>query len=235
MRKKWFFLFFFSEFFFDFWAKIFRNFGQETSRSCQNYLLRVHTDNFWLEETFKSFEQFCFFCRHLWNGSQNSIYVSRVKSPEETVFLTFLFRIFFQFWAKYFQTFGQKTSRSCQNYPLRVQTNNFWLEIFFKSFEPFWIFCRNLWHGSQTSIFVSRVKIPEEINFYSSFQIFFGVWAKLFFRFLAKKLQEFVKTNFCVCRRTVFGLKFLWKVLNRFGFSAETFGMVLKLLSSCPQ
>ena len=141
MRKKWFFLFFFSEFFFEFWAKFFQTFGQETSRSCQKYLLRVQTNNFWLEETFKSLEPFCFFCRNLWNGSQNSIYVSRVKSTEGS-FFNISFQNFSQFWAKYFQTFGQKTSRSCQNYPLRVQTNNFWLEFFFKSFEPFWIFSR---------------------------------------------------------------------------------------------
>ena len=183
---------------------------------------------------------------------------------------------------------------------------------FFLSFESLRIFCRNLRHGSQTSIFVSRVKVPEELYFYSSFQSLFGFWAKIFpdfwpenfkkfsklsskcpeeqfvawnlflknwivldflqktlqwfsniylrvqskksgriffffssdffrilrekkFRFLAKKLQEVVKTNFCVSRRTIFGLIFFSSVLNRFGFSAETFGMVLKVLSTCPE
>ena len=42
-----------------------------------------------------------------------------------------------------------------------------------------------------------------------------------FFRLLVEKLQEVVKNNFCVCRRTIFGLNFFSKVLNRFGFSAE--------------
>ena len=219
-----------SQNFFNFCAKIFQTFGQKSSRSCQNYLLRVQTNNFWLEETFKSFEPFWIFCRNLWHGSQNFIYVARVKFAEGTFFSTVLFRffsnfhqnifrllakklqevvkttfrvcrwtsfglksffknfepfwifwrtlawfsnfylrvqsknfgrisffcfssqIFFEFCAKTFQTFGQKSSRSCQNYLLRVQTNNFWLEETFKSFEPFWIFCRNLWHGSQSSI-----------------------------------------------------------------------------------
>ena len=80
-------------------------------------------------------------------------------------FFCFSFQNFFEFWTKNFQTFGQKISRNCQNYTLRVQTNNFWLEKFFKSFHPLWIFCRNHWHGAQTSIFVSTVKIPEEMIF----------------------------------------------------------------------
>ena len=155
----------------------------------------MQTDNFWLEKTFKSFEPFWIFCRNLWHGSQSFVYVSRVKFPEETVFLTFLFKIFFQIWAKYFQTLAIKTSRSCQIYPLRVQTNNFWLEIFFISFEPFWIFCRKLWHGSQTSICVSRVKIPEEFFFYSSFQVFFGFWAKMFSDFWPKNFKKFSKLH----------------------------------------
>ena len=101
---------------------------------------------------------------------------------------------------------AKKTSRSCQSYPLRVQTNNFWIEIFFKSFEPFWIFSRNVWHGSQTSIFVSRVKIPEEIFFYSSFHNFYRILCEKFFRLLAEKLQEVFKTTLYSFRGTVCGL-----------------------------
>ena len=65
--------------------------------------------------------------------------------------------------------------------------------IFFLSFESLRIFCRNLWHGSQTSIFVSRVKIPEELYFYSSFQSFFGFWAKIFPDFWPEKFKKFSK------------------------------------------
>ena len=63
-------------------------------------------------------------------------------------FFCFFCQNFFGFWAKISQTFGQKTSKSCQNYLLRVQRNNLWLESVFKSFESLWISCRNLWHGS---------------------------------------------------------------------------------------
>ena len=45
-------------------------------------------------------------------------------------FLNFLFRNFSDFERKIFQTFGQKTSKSPQNYLLRVQRNSLWLEIF---------------------------------------------------------------------------------------------------------
>ena len=96
---------------------------------------------------FLSFESFWIFCRHLRHGSQNSIYVSRVKIAEETVFLFFFSDFFSDFERKIFQTSSQKTSKSFQNYLLRVRRNSLWLEI--------------LQHGSQNSIYVSRVKISE--------------------------------------------------------------------------
>ena len=68
-----------------------------------------------------------------------------------------------------------------------------------------------------------------------SFQNFFGFWEKNFSDFRPKNFQKVVKTTFCVSRGTIFGLKFFSKVLNRFGFSAETFGMVLKFLYTCPE
>ena len=150
-------------------------------------------------------------------------------------FLIFLFRIFSDFERKFFQTFGEKSSKSCQNYLLHVQRNNLWLEIFFKSFESFWIFCRNLWLGSQISIYVSRVKIAEETVLLFVFSEFFRILSENFFRLSAKKLHKVLKTTFYVSRGTVCGLKFFSKVLNRFGFSAETFGMVLKFLSTCQE
>ena len=95
---------------------------------------------------------------------------------------------------KIFQTFGQKTSRKCENYLLSVQRNNLWLYIFLKSFEPFWIFYRNLWHGSQNSIYMSRVKISEETVFvFFSSEFFFGFWAKNFSDFWPKNFKEMWK------------------------------------------
>ena len=106
---------------------------------------------------------------------------------------------------------------------------------FFLSFETFRIFCRNIWHGSQNSIYVSRVKIAEKTVFYCFISRIFSNFEQNIFRILAKKLQKFVKTNFSVSTGTTCGFKLFLKVLKRFGFSAETFGMAHKILSTCPE
>ena len=202
-----------------------------------NLLLRVHINNLWLNRFLKCFEPFGIFYRNLWNGSQVSIYVSRVKIAEETVFWFFFSEFFFRILSEnFFRLSAKNLQKSCQNYLLRDQRNNLLVEIFFKSFESFWIFCRNLWHGSQVSIYVSRVKFAEEKVFFSFFlSEFFRILSENFFRLLAEKRQDVVKTTFYASRGTICGLKCILKVLNRFGFSAETFGMVLKFLNTCPE
>ena len=269
--------------------KIFQTFGQKTSRTCQNYLPSTcPEEQFAAWSFFLGFESFRIFCRNLWHGSQNSIYVSRVKFAEEIFFIILPFWFFSDFERKFFQTFGQKTSRTCQNYLpstcpeeqfvagsfflsfesfrifcrnlwhgsskiyLSVQSNkcgrnsfflfffseffrilsktfsDFWPKNFknlwkrpfacpheqlvalkfLKSFEPFWIFYRKLWHGSQNSIYVSRVKFAEELFFLFLLSEFFRILSEKFFRLLAKKLQDFVKTTFYASRGTICGLKF---------------------------
>ena len=391
MRKKQFSYFSFRSLF-GFWAKIFSDFRRKNFKSCQNYLLHVQRNNLWLEFFFKSFESFWIFCRIIGLGSQMSIYVSRVKIAEETVFLFFFAEFFCGFWAKNFSDFRpknflkfsklpstcpedqfvawnsflkfwivldflQKPSAWFSNFYLRVKSKNcgrnsflfffseffrilsenFFrlsaknlqkvvkttfcvsrgticdLKYFLKVLNRFDIFCRKLWHGSQISIYVSRVKIAEETVFWFSFQNFFGFWAKIFsdfrqkifkklskltsacpeeqfvawifflkfwivldflqkplawfsnvylrvqsknceervfwfffseffrilrekfFRLSAKKLHKVLTTTFYVSRGTVCCLNFFSKVLNRFGFSAETFGMVLEFLSTCQE
>ena len=189
------FWFFFSEFFSDFEQEFFQTFGEKSSKSCQNYLLHDQRNNLFVEIIFKSFESFWIFCRNLWNGSQVSIYVCRVKFAEEKVFFSFFLSEFFRILSEnFFQTFGRKTSRICQNYLLRVQRNNLWLKIYFKSFKSFWIFCRNLWNGSQVSVYVSRVKFAEETVFWFFFsEFFFGFWAKIFSDFRRKIFKKLSK------------------------------------------
>ena len=121
-------------------------------------------------------------------------------------FLFLLSEFFSDFELKNFQTFGQKTSRICQKYLLRVQRNNLWLEFFF-SFESFRIFCRNLWHGSQKSFYVSRVKIAEEFFFFF-LSDFVRILSEKIFRLLAKKLHEFAKTTFYVSTVSICGWNF---------------------------
>ena len=114
-------------------------------------------------------------------------------------FACFSFQNFFSdFERKFFQTFGEKSSKSCQNYLLHDQRNNLFVEIIFKSFESFWIFCRNLWHCSQVSIYVCRVKFAEEkvffsFFFHSSFLNFSGFWAKIFADFWPKNVKNLSK------------------------------------------
>ena len=343
----------------------------------------------WLDFSL-SFETFRIICRNIWHGSQSSIYVSRVKIAENTVFFCFISRFFFEFWAKNFQTFGQKTSKSFQNY-LRVQRNSLWLDFFFlkfwivldflqkpsawfskfclrvqskncgrnsflifrfrfffglwvKSFSDFrpknfkkltkltsarpeehfvtltffkknWtlldflqkplVWFSNLYLKAQSKIcgrnsfflfsfsevfrilsklfsdfwpknFEKLSKLPstcpeehfvawfffkfwnvsdylqKHLAWFSKFYLrvqskncgkhcffcflsrFFSNFEQKIFRLLAKKLRKVFKTTY-VSRGIVCGLKFFPKVLNRFGCSAETFGMVLKILSTCPE
>ena len=181
----------------DFERKFFQTFGQKSSRSFQkkpskcpeeqfvawNLLIKIWIVLDFLQKTLQWF-------------SNVYLRVQSKKSGRSKLFILLL-SFFLDFERKKFRIFGQKTSRSCQNYPLRVQTNNFWIEISFKSFEPIWIFYRNLWHGSQTSIFVSRVKIPEEIIFFILlFRVFFGFWAKIFSDLSPKNFKKFSKLTF---------------------------------------
>ena len=100
------FLIFLFRFFFGFWAKKFSDFWPKNVDTLSKLPSTCPEDQFvaWI---FLSFESFPMFCRNHWHGSQNSIYESRLKIAEKTVFFRFLFRIFFDFWAKIFQTFGQ--------------------------------------------------------------------------------------------------------------------------------
>ena len=99
-----------------------------------------------------------------------------------------------------------------------MQRNKFWLEIFFKSFELFWIFCRNLWHGSQTSIFVTRVKISEEILFFIFFSEFLSDFERKFFQTFDQKTSRSFQNYLLSVQRyslwlEIFFLK-IWIVLD---------------------
>ena len=149
------------------------------------------------------------------------------------VFFCFLFRFFSIFGRKFFRLLAKKLQKIVKTTFACPQEQLVALK-FFKIFEPFWIFCRNLWHGSQNSIQVSRVKIAELVFFCISFQIFFDFWAK-FFQTFGQKTSKICENYLCVSTGTTCGFKIFLKVLNRFGFSAETFGMVLKSLSTFPE
>ena len=129
------FLIFLFRIFFGIWAKNFSDFRPKNFKKLSKLPSACPEEQFVLEIFFKTFEALLTFCRNIWHGSQVSIYVSRAKIAKKQ-FSYFSFQNFFsEFERKIFQTFGQRTSKSCQNYLLRVRRNNLWLEIFFKSFE----------------------------------------------------------------------------------------------------
>ena len=83
--------------------------------------------------------------------------------------------------------------------------------IFFLNYESFWIFCRNFWHGSQKSIYVSRVKIAEELAL-SSFQNFFRILSEKISVFWQKNFQKLSKLP-CACADEQF---LAWKFFQKF-------------------
>ena len=177
------FLIFLFRIFSDFERKIFQTFGQNMSKICQNYLLRVQRNNLWLEFFFKFWIVSDFLQKPLaWFSSFYIRVQSKICGRNSFFYSSFL--NFSGFWAKNFSDFCPKTSRTCQNYLLRVQRNNLWLE-FFLSFESFPIFCRNHWHGSQNSIYESRLKIAEKNCFFCFLFRIFSIFERNFFRLLA--------------------------------------------------
>ena len=156
------------------------------------------------------------------------------KNCGKNSFFCFSFQIFFGFWAKNFSDFQPKNFRKLSKLPSACPEEHFVTLIFFKKF---WIVLDLLqkplaWFPN----FYLRVQSKNcgKNSFFCFFQIFFELWAKLFSDFRPKNFKKVFKTTY-VSRGIVCSLKVFSKVLIRFGFSAETFGMVPKLLSSCPE
>ena len=123
-------------------------------------------------------------------------------------FFSFSFQSFFGFWVKNFSDFRPKNFKKLSKLPSVCPQEQLVALNFLKSFEPFWIFYRNLWQGSQNSIYVSRVKNALETVFLFFFSEFFWLLSENFFRLSAKNLQKVVKITFCVSRGTICGLNF---------------------------
>ena len=155
--------------------------------------------NFGLGIFLKCFEPFWIFCRNLWHGSQNSIYVSRVKIAEEMFFFCFSFQIFFRILSKNFSDFWPKNFKKLTKLPSACSDEQFLAWNFFQNFWAVLDFLRKIWHGSQTSIFVSREKIPEEIIFLFFFSDFFRSLSETFFSdFWPKNFKKLSKlTSVC--------------------------------------
>ena len=119
-----------NSFFFVFFSRIFSIFEQNFFRLLAKKLQELFKTTFYVSRGticglnfyFKFWNVSDFLQKHLAGFSK---FYPRVQSKNcgRNRFLLFSFQNFFEFWAKIFQTSGQKTSKSFQNY-LRVQRNS---------------------------------------------------------------------------------------------------------------
>ena len=217
----------------DFERKIFQTFGQKTSRNCKNL------PSAWADEQFlalKNFQKFWtvldFLQKPLARFSNFHLRVQSKNSGRNKFFIL-LFRIFSDFERNFFRLLAKKLQEVVKT-TFYVSRRTVCGLNFLKSWTVLDFVQKPLAWFSRFYLGVQSKNCGRISFFVFLFRIFSNFEQKIF-RLLAKKFQEIVKTTLCVCRRTIFGLKNFSKVFIRFGFSAETFGMVLKLLSSCPQ
>ena len=220
-----------SENFSDYWPTKFQQFFK-------NYLLRVQRNNLWLEIFFVKFWIFLDFLQKLlaW-FSKVYLSVQSKNCGKKKFFFLFFSRIFSTFEQKFFRLLAKKLQQFFKNYLLRVQRNNLWLEFFFVKFWTVSDFLQKLlaWF-SNFYLRVQSKNCGKNSLFLFSFQNFFSNFERKFFRLLANKISTIFQKLPSTCPEEQFvAWIFFCKVLNLFGFSAEAFGMVLKILSTCPE
>ena len=204
------FLFFFSEFFSDFERQIFQTFGQKTSRSCQNYFLRVQRNNLWLEIFLRFWIVSDFLQKRLAWFSNFYLCVQSKNSGRNKIL--FFFSEIFRILSKIFPDIGQKISRSFQNYLLRAHRNSLGPE-FFLQFRTVLVFLqKTLAWFSKFYLRVQSKKSGRNSFFYSSFQIFYRFWANIFQTFETKNFKKLSKLP-CACADEQF---LAWKFFQKF-------------------
>ena len=193
LRKKQF-LSFFSRIFFDFWAKIFQTFGQKTSKKFS----KLPTCP---EEKFVAWKFFLKFWIVLDFLQKPSAWFSKFYLPVQSKncgknsFFLFSFQNFFEFWAKTFQTFGQKTSKKFSKLPTCPEEKF----VTWKFFLKFWIvldFLQKLlaWFSN----FYLRVQSKNcgKNSFFVLFSEFFRIMSENFSEFWPKNFKKIVKTTY---------------------------------------
>ena len=151
-------------------------------------------------------------------------------------------KIFFFFFLEFYRILSEKFFRLLAKKLQEVFRTTFYVSrrkvCGLKFFWKFWIVLDFLQKPlAWFSKFCLRVQSKNcgRISFFCfSFQNFFEFLAT-YFQTFGQKTSRSCQTTLCVSRRTTFGLIFSSIVLSLYGFSAETFGIVLKLLSSCPE
>ena len=188
------FLIFLFRLFFGFWAKIFSDFRRKIFKKLSKLT------SAWPEEQFIAWKIFLKvlnrfgFSAETFGMVLKFLYTCPEWKLRKKQFSYFSFQNFFGFWAKFFRLLAKKVQEIVKTTFFVSRRTLCAFKFFLKSFEPFWIFCRDLWHGSQNSIYVSRVKFAEEkVFFHSSFLNFSGFWAKIFSDFRRKIFKKLSK------------------------------------------
>ena len=129
----------------------------------------------------------------------------QIKNAEKIVCFCFLFRIFFGFWAKIFRLLAKKRQEFVKT-TFYVSRGTVCGLIFLK----FWIVSDFLQKPlAWFSKFFLRVQ-KKNCGKNSFFCFLFGnfsIFERKFLRLLAKKLQKFVKTTFCMSTGTTWDFK----------------------------
>ena len=185
------FLIFLFKFFSDFERKIYKTFGQKTSKSCENYILRVHRNNLWLQIFFKTFWTVLDFLQKplAWF----SIFYLHVQSINcgGNSFLIFLFRFFCGFWANILSDFRRKIFKKLS------KLTSAWPEEQFVAwivFQKFWIVLdflqKPLAWFSNFYLRVQSENCGRNSLLIFLFRFFFRILSENFFRLLTKNLQK---------------------------------------------
>ena len=132
-------------------------------------------------------------------------------------FSDFSFQIFFGFWVKYLSDFRPKNFKKLSKLPSACPQEQLVALNILKNFESLRIFCRNLRHGSQNSIYVSRVKIAEETVFLFFFRIFWDFDWK-FSDSWPKNLKNLWKLTSACPQEQLVAVKFFKKFWTVFDF-----------------
>ena len=151
------------------------------------------------------------------------------------IFLILPFWFFFGFWVKNFSDFWPKNFKKFSKLTSTCPEDLFvtWTFVL-----KFWIvlgFLQKLL--AWLSKFYLRVQSKNcgKKVFFCFLSRIFSIFEQKFFGLWAKKLQKVSKLPSKCPEEQFVAWIFFGKVLNRFGFSAETFGMVFKILSTCPE
>ena len=221
-EKKFFFVFFpeffrfLSKNFSDFWPKNFKKFSKLPSTCPEEQFVAWNFHlKFWIVLDFPQKPLAWFSKFYLRVQSKNC-------GKKSSSFLFSFQNFFSNFERKFFRLLAKKLQQFFKNYLLRVQRNNLWLEFFFVKFWTVSDFLQKLlaWF-SKFYLRVQSKNCGKKV-FFCFLSRILSTFEQKFFRLLAKKLQKVFKTTFCPSRGTFCDFNFFVKVLNLFGFSAET-------------